>query len=181
MKQVALAGFVTLALPAFAAAARADTLDVGDGVKIWYSIKGHGGGAPIHGTTAGLEPWQWYGPSTTASASTGGTTGGTTAGATAGATAGGDRTYLFAVARPYDSVTVRGVQVHGARQTEAVAGQRSAVNLSGVDVEDLERGHTLVSPGAFEPTRAADAPHATLSLVLFPVPYHNAPHRSDRL
>jgi selenocysteine-specific elongation factor len=55
------------------------------------------------------------------------------------------------------AVTVRGVQVHGARQNEALAGQRSAVNLSGVDVGDLERGHTLVSPGTFESTRVADA------------------------
>jgi alpha-L-fucosidase len=46
-------------------------------------------GEAIGGTEPGLAPWQWYGPSTRR----------------------GDRTYLFAVARPYDSVTVRGVPV----------------------------------------------------------------------
>jgi alpha-L-fucosidase len=46
-------------------------------------------GEAIGGTEPGLAPWQWYGPSTRR----------------------GDRTYLFAVARPYESVTVRGVPV----------------------------------------------------------------------
>ena len=54
-------------------------------------------------------------------------------------------------------VKVRGVQVHGVRRDEAVAGQRSAVNLGGVEVEDIERGQSVVTPGAFETTRLADA------------------------
>jgi selenocysteine-specific elongation factor len=54
-------------------------------------------------------------------------------------------------------VKVRGVQVHGQRQDEAIAGQRAAVNLSGVEVSDLQRGQTLVTPDAFEETRLADA------------------------
>jgi selenocysteine-specific elongation factor len=55
------------------------------------------------------------------------------------------------------AVKVRGVQVHGQRQREAIAGQRAAVNLSGVEVDDIERGQALVTPGAFEETRLADA------------------------
>jgi len=54
-------------------------------------------------------------------------------------------------------VKVRGVQVHGARQTAAAAGQRSAVNLGGVEVDDIARGQNLVTPAAFEETRVADA------------------------
>jgi selenocysteine-specific elongation factor len=54
-------------------------------------------------------------------------------------------------------VKVRGVQVHGHKVHEAVAGHRTAVNLTGLDVEDLERGQNLVTPGAFESTRLADA------------------------
>jgi len=54
-------------------------------------------------------------------------------------------------------VKVRGVQVHGERKAEAVAGHRTAVNLSGVDVGDITRGQDLVTPGAFEATRVADA------------------------
>src|SRR5262245_9207027 len=54
-------------------------------------------------------------------------------------------------------VKVRGVQVHGQKQAHAVAGQRSAINLSGVEVDDVHRGQALVTPGAFEQTRLADA------------------------
>jgi len=54
-------------------------------------------------------------------------------------------------------VKVRGVQVHGARHAEAVAGQRTAVNLSGVEVEEIARGQELVAPRAFGETRVADA------------------------
>ena len=52
---------------------------------------------------------------------------------------------------------VRGVQVHGEKRREAVAGERSAVNLVGVEVDEISRGEALVAPGAFEPTRLADA------------------------
>src|SRR5262249_22358543 len=41
---------------------------------------------------------------------------------------------------------VRGVQVHGAQQTSALAGRRSAVNLSGIEVEEIVRGQSLVTP-----------------------------------
>jgi selenocysteine-specific elongation factor len=54
-------------------------------------------------------------------------------------------------------VKVRGVQVHGRPRSEALAGQRTAVNLSGVEVEEIDRGQNLVKPGAFEVTRVADA------------------------
>ena len=54
-------------------------------------------------------------------------------------------------------VTVRGVQVHGQKHAGAVAGQRTAINLAGVDVQDVQRGQTLVTPGVFEETRIVDA------------------------
>jgi selenocysteine-specific elongation factor len=54
-------------------------------------------------------------------------------------------------------VKVRGVQVHGAARQEAVAGQRTAVNLGGIDVDAIERGQTLVGPDSFSETRLADA------------------------
>ncbi|OLD18071.1 MAG: selenocysteine-specific translation elongation factor [Acidobacteria bacterium 13_1_40CM_3_65_5] len=55
------------------------------------------------------------------------------------------------------TVKVRGVQVHGTARPEAVAGQRTAVNLGGVEVDEIDRGQTLVTPAAFEETRLADA------------------------
>src|SRR5258706_3005767 len=63
----------------------------------------------------------------------------------------------LAVAPGARRVKVRGVQVHGEKQREAIAGQRSAVNLAGVEVDDLARGQALVTPGAFVETRLADA------------------------
>ena len=63
----------------------------------------------------------------------------------------------LAVAPGEDRVKVRGVQVHGQRQREAVAGQRAAINLGGVDVDAIHRGQSLVTAGAFQTTRLADA------------------------
>jgi selenocysteine-specific elongation factor len=63
----------------------------------------------------------------------------------------------LAVAPGAVSVKVRGVQVHGERQDRAFAGQRAAINLGGIDVQALGRGQNLVTPGAFEETRLADA------------------------
>jgi len=60
-------------------------------------------------------------------------------------------------------VKVRGVQVHGERRPHAVAGQRAAINLGGVDLDALSRGQSLVTPGTFEETRLADATVEVLS------------------
>jgi len=38
-----------------------------------------------------------------------------------------------------------------------VAGQRAAVNLGGIEVEEIARGQNLVTPGAFHDTRVVDA------------------------
>jgi selenocysteine-specific elongation factor len=54
-------------------------------------------------------------------------------------------------------VRVRGVQVHGRDAQEAEAPRRTAVNLAAVEVHALGRGVTLATPGAFAPTRRADA------------------------
>ena len=49
-------------------------------------------------------------------------------------------------------VRVRGVQVHGAAAERAIAGQRTALNLAGVEVADLARGMMLTAPQLFRPT-----------------------------
>jgi len=46
-----------------------------------------------------------------------------------------------------ERVRVRGVQVHGAAADKAVAGERTALNLAGVEKHELERGMVLASPG----------------------------------
>jgi selenocysteine-specific elongation factor len=53
-------------------------------------------------------------------------------------------------------VRVRGVQVHGSTTEKASAGQRTALNLVGLSVEDLSRGMTLASPGVLEPSQQFD-------------------------
>ncbi len=53
-------------------------------------------------------------------------------------------------------VKVRGLQVHGRRESQAGAGRRVAVNLGGVEVADLARGDTLTAVGAFDPSRRVD-------------------------
>ncbi len=55
------------------------------------------------------------------------------------------------------AVKLRGLQVHGERRQEVVAGERTAVNLGGVDVEEVTRGQSLVGPHLFEPSRVIDA------------------------
>jgi selenocysteine-specific elongation factor len=47
---------------------------------------------------------------------------------------------------------IRGVQVHGRQTKQAVAGQRTALNLAGVETTELSRGMVLTSPGIFEAT-----------------------------
>jgi selenocysteine-specific elongation factor len=51
---------------------------------------------------------------------------------------------------------VRGLQVHNHPVTEAVAGQRTAVNLQGVEKANLQRGDVLVTPGRFPATYMLD-------------------------
>ena len=51
---------------------------------------------------------------------------------------------------------VRGLQVHGVAVEEAMAGQRTAVNLQGLERERLERGNVLGPPDALSPSRRLD-------------------------
>lgn len=51
---------------------------------------------------------------------------------------------------------VRGIQTYGSDTDEAVAGQRTAVNLSGIKKEDAPRGSVLAAPGAVTVTNMLD-------------------------
>lgn len=57
---------------------------------------------------------------------------------------------------------VRGLQVHGGPVPAAVCGERTAMNLAGVLVEDLSRGDVLVREGMLRSTRLA---HVALQLL----------------
>ncbi len=51
---------------------------------------------------------------------------------------------------------VRGLQSHKHKEDTAVPGSRTAVNISGVDVEEIERGSVVAHPGRYKPTRRLD-------------------------
>jgi selenocysteine-specific elongation factor len=53
-------------------------------------------------------------------------------------------------------VRVRGLQVHGRGRKEALTGQRTAINLGGIDVNDIQRGQALATPGSLTLTRRVD-------------------------
>lgn len=54
-------------------------------------------------------------------------------------------------------VRVRGVQVHGEAVETAVAGQRTALNLAGVESKEIQRGMVLTAPDTFRSTTVVDA------------------------
>lgn len=57
---------------------------------------------------------------------------------------------------------VRGVQVHGRPAKSAHGGQRTAVNLAGIEHTDLARGMVLTVPGALRPVSVIDCRIALL-------------------
>ena len=71
-----------------------------------------------------------------------------------GGVGAGDEVALF----PQDKrLRVRGVQSGGKTIERALAGQRTAVNLAGIEHTALKRGMVLAAPGKFLPTRRIDA------------------------
>src|SRR3984893_17938501 len=79
-----------------------------------------------------------------------------------------DELELFPAAK---KVRVRGVQVHGKVAEKAVAGERTALNLAGVDKSELERGMVLAAPGLFQTSSRIDV---NLSLLPSAKPLKNA-------
>jgi selenocysteine-specific elongation factor len=65
-----------------------------------------------------------------------------------------DEVELFPALR---RVRVRGVHSGGRTVPQAVAGQRTALNLAGLELEEIQRGMALAAPGRFLPTRRLDA------------------------
>ena len=52
---------------------------------------------------------------------------------------------------------VRGLQTHRKKEEKAVPGSRTAVNISGVETESIQRGEVVVHPGQYQATRRIDA------------------------
>ncbi|MDT4968637.1 MAG: selenocysteine-specific elongation factor [Acidobacteriota bacterium] len=53
-------------------------------------------------------------------------------------------------------VRIRGLQVHGSQVKTAVAGQRTAINLGGIEVHEIERGMVLAPPGRLKASQVLD-------------------------
>jgi selenocysteine-specific elongation factor len=64
---------------------------------------------------------------------------------------------------------VRGIQTHGRAVATAVAGQRAAVNLQGVERAAIERGDVLAPPDLLKPTYMLDATCELLPEALAPL------------
>lgn len=65
---------------------------------------------------------------------------------------------------------VRGVQVHGHSVSTAHAGQRTALNLAGIERDDLARGMAVVRPGTMPPASILDASYTHLEDAV-PIPH----------
>jgi selenocysteine-specific elongation factor len=58
---------------------------------------------------------------------------------------------------PAFKARVRGLQVHGHTVEQALAGNRTAINLQGLEKEEVERGMVVAPPGALIQSRRLDA------------------------
>ncbi len=74
------------------------------------------------------------------------------------------------------SVRVKGLQSAGKPVERVAAGQRGAVNLSGVSVSDIERGRTLASPGLLKESRLFDARLSLLASSPTPLKHRQRVH-----
>ncbi len=64
---------------------------------------------------------------------------------------------------------VRGLQTHKKKEQKASPGSRTAVNISGVEVEQIRRGDTLVRPNQYQAVRRVDARFRLLKDVALPL------------
>ncbi|HTP00475.1 MAG TPA: selenocysteine-specific translation elongation factor [Anaerolineales bacterium] len=67
---------------------------------------------------------------------------------------------------------VRGLQTHRKKEETAAPGSRTAVNISGIAAEAIQRGEVLARPGQYAPTRRLDAHFRLLGDISTPL-LHN--------
>jgi len=73
-------------------------------------------------------------------------------------------------------VRVREIQVHGKKVEQACAGQRVALNLVGLDREDVPRGSVVGTPGIFKQTSRFDARLTLLEEAPRPLKFRDPVH-----
>ncbi len=67
---------------------------------------------------------------------------------------------------------IRGLQTHKKKEDTAVPGSRTAVNISGLDVEQIQRGEVVTHPGQYRPTQRLDLGFRLLPDVSAPLRHH---------
>ncbi len=76
---------------------------------------------------------------------------------------------MVEVLPPGKEFRVRGMHIHGKAVSEALAGQRVALNLVGLEKSQVTRGSVVAAPGYFQLTRACDARVQLLSKKITPL------------
>jgi selenocysteine-specific elongation factor len=64
---------------------------------------------------------------------------------------------------------VRGLQTHKRKEQTATPGSRTAVNISGVSLEEIRRGDVIAYPGTYRPTQRIDVFFRLLADALLPL------------
>lgn len=67
---------------------------------------------------------------------------------------------------------VRGLQTHKKKEERALPGSRTAANLSGLDVSQVQRGDVVARPGHYHPTRRLDVRFRLLADASAPLHHH---------
>ena len=67
---------------------------------------------------------------------------------------------------------VRGLQTHKKKEENSVPGSRTAVNISGISLEDIRRGEVVTKAGQYEMTRRLDARFRLLDDISLPLKHN---------
>lgn len=67
---------------------------------------------------------------------------------------------------------VRGLQTHKQKEQTAVPGSRTAINISGVSHEEIQRGNVVAHPGDYQPTQRVDVRFKLLPDVTQPLKHN---------
>ncbi len=67
---------------------------------------------------------------------------------------------------------IRGLQTHKEKEDIAVPGSRTAINITGLDMDQVRRGHVVALPGQYFPTQRLDVRFRLLPSVGSPLKHH---------
>ena len=110
-------------------------------IAAWMAVNGES----IVGTAPGLEPWQWYGPSTQRDGTV----------------------YLHALMRPYESVTVRGVHIKRVKAARALSTGEELRFMTRCSIPDRLLNSDPIGELTIEVPEAAVDSYATVIAVQF--------------